>query len=186
MKLTKDLHQAVDWLKQGKILSYPTEAVFGLGCDPFNEQALQNLLTLKNRDPAKGLIVIAHNFDLLKPFIDLQKLNANLINKIQQKQPTPTTWIVPCADISSLITGNFNSVAVRICLNNAVADLCENFGRAIISTSANLSGNDPCKDAKAVAKQLKNSSILIFDKETNGFDKPSIIKDLISDQIFRL
>lgn len=137
-----DLAAAAQIISDGGVLAYPTEAVFGLGCDPGNPQALQRLLDIKARDPAKGLILIAANMAQLAPWI--QPLEPKQLDRIGDSWPGPVTWILPASpNAPSALTGGRATIAARVSAHPPVVELCLAANTAIVSTSANLSGASP-------------------------------------------
>jgi L-threonylcarbamoyladenylate synthase len=87
------LRQAVRCLQRGGLVAYPTEAVWGLGCDPLRLETVRWLLALKQRPMAKGLILIAAHFSDLEPF--LEPLHQGLYNRVMESWPGPVTWLLP-------------------------------------------------------------------------------------------
>ncbi|MCK5897112.1 MAG: Sua5/YciO/YrdC/YwlC family protein, partial [Cocleimonas sp.] len=130
MLLTSSPNELVKPLQQGGVIAYPTEAVFGLGCDPENETAVMRLLCLKQRAVDKGLILIASDFSHVAPF--LLPLNDQQKNYTQASE---TTWIFPAKKTAPRwITGQFDSIAVRITQHLPIKQLCHSFGSALVST----------------------------------------------------
>ncbi len=174
----ENLNQVVKALNMGKVISYPTEGVFGVGCDPDNEQALLKLLDVKKRPKEKGLILIAASIQQLLPYIDLDKLTEEQVNRIKQSWPGPVTWIVPVkASTLPLVTGQFNSIAVRVTDHSQVKAICNAFGKPITSTSANLSGFPPCRNVAEVEAQLGHSGVVIFQGQVGDRTQPTEIRD---------
>ncbi len=168
-------------LQQGGVIAYPTEAVFGLGCDPLNETAVMRLLALKQRSIDKGLILIASDFSQVADFL-------LPLNKQQKKytQASETTWIFPAKkNAPKWITGKFDSIAIRITRHLAVKQLCQSFGSALISTSANLSGLEPTKTAQEVIEQFNQLLDGVLDNKVGQLSKPTEIRDSISGEIIR-
>ena len=91
-----DAEAAARWLQDGGVIAYPTEAVWGLGCDPFDVMALERLLAIKQRTPDKGLIVIAADIEQLRPLLDLDALPAERLAEVTASWPGPNTWLMPC------------------------------------------------------------------------------------------
>jgi len=175
---------AVDVLKQGGIIAYPTEAVFGLGCLADNTQAIRQLLQLKQRPIDKGLILLAADFSQFEPYIST--LNQSILDKLKSTWPGPTTWIVPAASQTSpLIRGQFNSVAIRISAHPIVKALCQQCDKAIISTSANITGQTMTYSVKEVRLQFKDQLDYILDAPLGENKQPSRIIDALTDQIIR-
>ncbi|CAL4323374.1 Sua5/YciO/YrdC/YwlC family protein [Buchnera aphidicola] len=132
---------ALNILKKNRIFAYPTESVFGLGCNPDNEQVLVDLLLLKKRSINKGLILIASNYKQLLPYININLLSQKQKKKILSLWPGFITFLIPCStNISRLITGGSKFVAVRVTEHPVVRKICNIFGKPIVSTSANISG----------------------------------------------
>lgn len=180
-----NVSQIVDKLRQEQVVAYPTEAVFGLGCNPMSESAVEKLLILKNRPKEKGLILIAPSLDYLLPFIDAQKLNTDQYACLQGEYDHPVTWVVPTKlTTPEWLTGQFTSIAVRICRHPAVAQLCEQAGFALTSTSANLSGLPPCRTAQEVRSQF-GENFPVLDENVGQAQNPSEIRDLLTGQLFR-
>lgn len=175
----------VEKLKQHQVVAYPTEAVFGLGCNPLSESAVRNLLFLKQRSVEKGLIVIAPSLDYLRPFIDERALNTHHWELLQERYDRPTTWVVPAkSSVPRFLTGKFNTLAVRISDHPAVRLLCNQTGFALTSTSANLSGREPCHTTAEVQAQF-GVNFPVLDMPVGQAKKPSRILDLITGQQFR-
>lgn len=182
MKLSSTPKDFITTLKQGGVIAYPTEAVFGLGCDPLNETAVHRLLALKQRHIEKGLILIASDFSQVAPFL-------LPLNEQQQAYtlPSETTWIFPAnATAPKWISGKFDSIAIRITQHEPIKHLCEEFGSAIISTSANLSGQEPALTTTEVVSQFDQLLDGILDASVGSLGKPTQIKDSLTGQIIRI
>lgn len=175
----------VDALRAEQVIAYPTESVFGLGCNPYSEKAVKRLLQLKQRPIEKGLIVIAHHLELLKPFIDEQQLTEKHWQKITALYDRPISWVVPSkADTPLWLTGKFQSLAIRLCRHPAVAQLCQQTQFALTSTSANLSGQPPCRTAQQVRLQFGNN-FPVLAHQVGLAQNPSEIRDIFTDTIIR-
>lgn len=169
------LRRAVQTLEAGGIIAYPTEAVFGVGCDPWDDDALIDLLTIKQRPWHKGLILIAADFNQLQDFI--QPLAAETLKQVQQSWPGPVTWLLPVREeVSPLLTGEHDTIAVRVSAHPLVRELCEAFGGAIVSTSANIAGLRPAKNVHQVRWQLPEVDY-VLPGALGGATKPSEIRD---------
>lgn len=183
-----NLSTAISALRSQNVIAYPTESVFGLGCDPDCDSAIQKILDLKQRPAHKGLILIAANIEQLKSYADFSSLTETQLHAIQKTWPGPFTWIVPVQKtLSSLISGDFDSVAVRVSAHPVVQQLCAEFGKPIISTSANLSGLEACVTATEVKQMFFGNTLLteIIEADVSGLDNPSQIHDAITGKRFR-
>ena len=175
---------AADVLELGGVIAYPTESVFGLGCDPQNEDAIYRLLSIKNRSPAKGLILIAASLDQLKPYI--APLSNELLLKVQQTWPGPTTWLLPANPLApQVLKGCHPLQAVRVSRHPLVRDLCNQFGGPIVSTSANKSNRPPAKTTIQVQLQFGKDLDYILPGKTSGQKKPCEIKNALNNRIIR-
>lgn len=175
--------QAVAALAAGKVIAYPTEAVWGLGCDPFNHAAVMELLELKQRSPDKGLILVAghmQQFDfLLDPLSDAQR------KRLQASWPGPTTWLVPhCQHVPQWVSGRYDTVALRVSDHPLVRELCNNFGGPLVSTSANPQGLQPARNSLRVRSYF-GRHVKIVPGSLGTRKNPSEIRDLASGRIVR-
>lgn len=183
-----DLKSALIALNNQGVIAYPTESVFGLGCDPDCDIAIQKILDLKQRPANKGLILIAENIKQLKPYADFSALSKEQLTLITQSWPGNVTWIVPRQKhLSSLISGDFDSVAVRVSNHSYVKQLCAEFGKPIISTSANLSGKAACVNALQVNAMFVNNPLIeaVIDIPVLGNPNPSKIFNALSGEQLR-
>tara|TARA_Y100000768_G_scaffold26611_1_gene17921 strand:- start:881 stop:1414 length:534 start_codon:yes stop_codon:yes gene_type:complete len=172
--------QSSQWLKLGEIIAYPTEGVWGLGCDPCNEIAIKKLLDIKGRSYEKGLILVGSNFEQFTEFshVNLYK------EKLMSKWPGPHTWLVPAKDIlSSLIKGENTKVALRLSNHKVVCQICDSFGGAVVSTSANKEGMPTLISTKEIKDVFPE--VRIVEGELGGYNKPSTIQDVETDKVIR-
>jgi L-threonylcarbamoyladenylate synthase len=175
---------AARYIRQGGVIAYPTEAVYGLGCDPLNGATVARLLTLKQRSPHKGLIIIAADLSQIEPFI--LPLTADQRSRLQHTWPGPATWLVPAKpDIPRWIVGHHDRVAVRVTAHPMASALCKAVGHAIISTSANVSQQTPAKSPLTVRRYFDDRLDYILSGPLGPLNKPTPITDLISGQSIR-
>ncbi|PHM31010.1 L-threonylcarbamoyladenylate synthase type 1 TsaC [Xenorhabdus innexi] len=172
-------------LKEEKVIAYPTEAVFGLGCDPDSEKAVNELLLLKNRPKEKGLILIADDYERLCPYIDDRQLGNEQKKTIFSFWPGPVTWVIPAKSITpKWLTGKFSTLAVRVTDHPLVRELCTLYGKPLVSTSANLSGLEPCRSSEEVRRQFGND-FPVLEGEVGGRKNPSEIRDALTGKLYR-
>lgn len=171
-------------VQAGGVVAYPTEAVYGLGCDPRNESAVRRLLAIKRRPMHKGLILIAADFAQLTPF--LQTLSPADQARLAATWPGPYTWLIPARkDAPRWLRGRHDTLAVRVTAHPLAAALCRACGHALVSTSANFSGWRPARSALAVRRQLGRSIDGLLPGPTGGAAKPTEIRDLRNNQLVR-
>ncbi|MEA3274575.1 MAG: L-threonylcarbamoyladenylate synthase [Pseudomonadota bacterium] len=160
----------------GGILAYPTEAVYGLGCDPWNGEAVRRLLAVKRRAEHKGLILIAAEFAQLAPF--LAPLDTVRMKAVLATWPGPVTWLLPArAQTPRWLTGRHETLAVRVTPHPLAAALCDAVGGALVSTSANLSDRPAARTAFKVRKALGKEVDYILVGTCGGRASPSTILD---------
>ncbi len=173
------------YLRLGGVIAYPTESIFGLGCDPQNRQAVHRILRIKQRPQHKGLILLAHDFSVIQPYI--APLTTDQISKMETSwQGTkPHTWLVPSAkNCPKWLTGKHMTIAVRITSHPYSKQLCKQLNMALVSTSANKSGHQPAKNTRQCYK-LFSRQVRILNGKTAGLKKPSTIQNLVTGRIIR-
>jgi L-threonylcarbamoyladenylate synthase len=171
-------NEAATTLHRGAVIAYPTEAVWGLGCDPFDESAVTRLLAIKQRPVEKGLILIAGSLDQIDGLLDWQALSPPRREAVLATWPGPNTWIVPTtARVPRWITGAHDGVAVRITAHPTVVALCGAFGGPLVSTSANLSGEPPVHARGELDPRLLARVDGVTEGETGGLASPTTIRD---------
>ncbi|WP_201528426.1 L-threonylcarbamoyladenylate synthase [Psychrobacter frigidicola] len=211
---TTSITQAARWLNSGQLLAYPTESVWGIGCDPFNETAVQQLLSIKQRPIDKGMIVVTDSPDRIAPLLD--KLSAEqrqIVLDSWQLSPNSNTrqartWLLPLCtslpeqlemSIPAWITGAHNSVAVRVIAHPLIQQLCAKVVSTlnpygfVVSTSCNPSGQPPALSLFQAQAYFKNDGatdnssehVTYLQGDTLGYELPSQIGDALTGQIVR-
>ena len=171
-------------LRAGGVIAYPTEAVYGLGCDPMDAAAVMRILELKKRPWQKGLILIASDQQQLLPFI--QPPSPELQAQLNQTWPGPVTWLLPARpEVPHWLRGEHHSIAVRVTAHPGTRALCEQFGGAIVSTSANPASAEPARSPLKVRQYFGDGLGLILHGQLGGRAKPSEIRDASSGRVVR-
>jgi L-threonylcarbamoyladenylate synthase len=166
------------------VIAYPTETVFGLGCDPFNAMAVLQLLDLKQRNIEQGLILIASDFAQLEPL--LLPLSVTVRNRILNPCPDPVTWTLPCLpETPAWLRGSHRSLAVRLTSHPLAHTLCEAWGGPLVSTSANRHGKPPATSALGVRLAFDSELDYILHGKVTGTGKPSEIRDGVTGRVLR-
>ncbi|BCE03228.1 L-threonylcarbamoyladenylate synthase [Marinicellulosiphila megalodicopiae] len=171
-------------IKQGAVFAYPTETVWGLGCSPFNYDAVMRILDIKQRNVDKGLILLVGQWEQLGQLFE--QLPAQ--DKMRLNHPTlePTTYLIDHHDlIPSWITGVFDTVAVRRSSNAWIKQVCAQLGHPIVSTSANVSGQDTVRNKFVATKQFYNQVDFIAPGDIQGNTSPSQIIHLATQKRIR-
>lgn len=174
--------RAAEVLLGGGIIAYPTEGVFGLGCLPDDLAAVQRLLQLKQRDPGKGLILIASNIEQLAGLVSLPARQA-----LPPPDPDhPVTWIVPAGnDVHPLVRGKHAGIAVRLTSSPVAAAICDAVDAALVSTSANLSGKPTARNRFVLRRQFGRRVDYIVPGDCGPAKGASEIRDLTTGKVLR-
>lgn len=184
MRISSQPEDAITVLQTGGIIAYPTEAVFGLGCNPANEAALTRLLALKQRPAHKGLILIAAQLEQLSTYIP--ELSAEILARILPTWPGPITWLLPVhAEVSPLLRGEHQTLAVRLSAHPVCQALCQQFGSPIVSTSANLATQTPARDLSTLNQYFADQIDLALDLPLGQQQNPSEIRNALTGQLIR-
>lgn len=167
--------------RAGGVFAYPTEAVFGLGCDPRQSAAIEKILNLKGRPQHKGLILLAADYSQLLPYVDDQAIPQDKRFAVFSHWPGPVTLLLPArADCPALLRGEHQTIAARVTAFAPARALCKQLGSAIVSTSANRAGEPALMTAAAVAAEFGSAIDYIVTGETGGAAAPSRIIDPLS------
>lgn len=179
------LNQAVAVLRSGGVIAYPTEAVWGFGCDPDNEDAVQRILDIKQRPREKGLLLVAADLQQIHSLID--DLAAEKRALLEESWPGHVTWLIPDPydRYPKWIKGEHASIAIRVSAHPLVHDLCVEFGKPIVSTSANRASEPEIKSRSKVEQQFMDSIDYILEGDLGDADSPSSIRDLETGKIIR-
>lgn len=179
------IKQACEDLRQGKVIAYPTEAVWGLGCDPFQQAAVEKILAIKKRPVEKGLLLVAGDMDQIQALT--ARLDAEQLATLRASWPGPVTWLIPDPDnlYPAWIKGQHSSVAIRVSAHPLVQSLCAEFGGPVVSTSANEAGEPEIRSRLRLIEQFAGSIDCVVDGELGGARSPSTIKDLSSGKTLR-
>ncbi len=163
-------------VRAGGVVACPTEAVFGLSCDPTNAKAVARVLALKHRPADRGLILIAADFSQLERFC--APLDEARQREVRATWPGPHTWLFPAsAACPPQVRGAHPTVAVRVTAHPIAAQLCRLSGTALVSTSATLRGPPPARTAPQVAAIFGNTRDAIIEGDTSGNKSVTPIKN---------
>ena len=173
-----NIASSVALLIRGGVLAYPTEAVWGLGCIPFDGEAVHRLLAIKRRPVEKGLILVAADVAQFDSVVDWSTLDPARLAPVEASWPGPATWVLPAsAATPAWIRGAHAGVAVRVSAHPVVAALCRRLGGPLVSTSANLAGAPPAFERTALSPALQALVDGVCAGETGGMAAPTPIRD---------
>lgn len=179
------LNDIAHQLHAGAVIAYPTEAVWGLGCDPYNQKAVEQILQLKQRPVEKGLILVAGDFSQLD-FL-LSDLSDQELETLHKYWPGPYTFLIPDPQnkIPKWVKGDHPTVAVRISKHPLIKKVSECFKGPIVSTSANPAGLEPARDESEVKGYFDTEVVTIISGEIGEQAQPSQIRDLRTGALLR-
>lgn len=178
------LHRYAALLDDGGVIAYPTEAVYGLGCDPRCYAAVVRLLELKGRSARKGLILIAPEPGWLAEY--MAPIRQEMAERMTASWPGPVTWVVPAAArVPAWLTGGRGTIALRVTAHPLASALCRAFGGALVSTSANRAGGSPARTALRTRLLFGPHLDAIVPGKTGELDRPTRIIDARSGAILR-
>lgn len=173
-------------LRQGAVLVYPTEAVWGIGCDPGNAAAVERLLRIKKRPVAKGMIVVCDDLARVADWVDMDALDAPRREVVLASWPGPHTWTLPATPRAPrMLCGEHDTLAVRVSGHPVVVAICAAFGGAVVSTSANFAGEPPAFDEAGLDPHLLAEVDALVPGATGGLVAPTPIRDARTGGILR-
>jgi L-threonylcarbamoyladenylate synthase len=178
------IDRAARIIATGGVVAYPTEAVYGVGCLPLLEDALERIIAIKRRDARKGLIVVAASLAQLEPLAELP--GGAIGAEMRSLWPGAVTWVVPArAGLPGLLTGGRPTIAVRVSAHPVVRALCLRAGSAVVSTSANASGRRPARSALAARRALGRQVDYVLAGPLGESRRPTEIRDAADGRILR-
>lgn len=155
MTREEDIKNAVEVLKQGGVILYPTDTVWGIGCDATNAEAVAKVYRIKKRDDSKALICLVDSDARLQRYVRNMPAIAWDLLDVADK---PTTVILDGAvNLAPNLIAEDGSIALRITSEPFSKELCYRFQKALVSTSANISGEPPAQNYKDISEELLNS-----------------------------
>ena len=176
------IRHAAHIIRHGGIIAYPTDTIYGLGCNPFDIEAVERINTIKQRPANKQFILLVAHIDQIRSLVILDSDQESLISQ----STGPTSWIAKASQHAPCwLTDKDNSLTFRISKNETVEKLCSALGHAVISTSANTSGKKPAKNVLEIHRYFHNTidKILASNKKLTG--RPSRIIRLYDNHIIR-
>ncbi|HUD43295.1 MAG TPA: Sua5/YciO/YrdC/YwlC family protein [Dokdonella sp.] len=180
------LEPALTALRAGGVVAYPTEAVYGLGCDPRDAAACARLFALKQRPLTQGVLLIGADLDQVFAYVDLAAVPDAALARARATWPGPYTWVFPAGPAApAWIRGAHAGIAVRVTAHPIAADLCRRFGAALVSTSANRHGQPPARSAAEVRAAFGTGLDAVVDGPLGGLGQPTEIRDVLSGAVLR-
>lgn len=178
------IERAAHAARAGGVIAYPTEGVWGLGCDPFDAGAVRRLLALKRREEHKGLILVAGEVAQVMAYLRL--LDGVRRGEVLASWPGPVTWVVPAPpEIPVWVRGRHPGVALRVSDHPQLRALCRAFGGPLVSTSANPAGRPAALTELRVRQYFRAQLDCILPGELGARGRPSEIRDALHGRVLR-
>jgi len=178
------IEEGAGCLHDGGVIAYPTEAVYGLGCDPGNESAVRTILELKSRPASAGLVLIADQPERFAPYI--RPVDEAHWEPALASWPGPVTWLFPRAPgVPDWLAGSHPTIALRVTAHEGCRALCRAFGGPVVSTSANPRGEEPARTTDDVERYFSAELCGILAGELGEQNQPSEIRDLLTGKVIR-
>lgn len=179
------LQQIAIHITRGALIAYPTDTIWGFGCNPESINAIHRLQKLKQRSAGKGLILLSPRLVYLQPFIE-KSIFSMLPRQNLQPVDRPVTWIIKASENCPVwLTGNSKTIAIRICNTQPVKILCNSMQSALVSTSANISGCNTARNSFRVHSLFQDKVDFIIEGFNTGSTTASEIRDLETGKILR-
>ncbi|MBL6654807.1 MAG: threonylcarbamoyl-AMP synthase [Flavobacteriaceae bacterium] len=172
--MNNEITNAVDVLKSSGVILYPTDTIWGIGCDACCDTAVKKIYEVKRRDHSKPLICLASSFEMVDEYVEI--LNLKKLKSISKRSPTTFIFNNP-VKISKYVSNN-NSIGFRVPNDNFCLELLNKFGRPIVSTSANISGIDIPLEFNQISSEIKSKVdyIVNYGKDKKSYTASTILK----------
>lgn len=182
-----NISEIVEALKQGKVIVYPTETCYGLGCDATNAEAIKKLFAIKQRQENKSVLVLVSGTGMIKQYVEWSPTLEELARKYW---PGPLTVVAKTksngAQLPSGVVGVDNTIAFRITDHHFAYDLVKALGRPLVSTSANISAHESPYDMESVMTMFGKAELqpdIVIDSGSLPHHSPSTIVRVVDEKI---
>ena len=183
-KFSLDTNSSIEWLEAGKILVHPTESIWGLGCDAFNENAVDLIFKIKKRNKNKSFILLIKSLESFQKYLE----NIKEIDKkyLSQFWPGPYTFLIRYNDkLPAHLKNNTGKIALRVSNHLPIKRLFNTYNGYIVSTSANISGKNNLDDPNEIINFFEYDEMAYYDEILGENITPSKIIDLESRTVIR-
>lgn len=180
-----EIEKSLSVLKSGKILIYPTDTVWGIGCDATSEKAVAKIFKIKQRQESKSLIILVSSVKMLKNYI--KSIPSEVLDLLKNiKKPTSIIYSNPVGLAKNVIADD-NTIAIRIPKNEFCVQLIEQFGKPIVSTSANISEEPAPKSYSEISTSILDTVDYIVNLQRQAINEnPSQLIKVNPDGSFKI
>lgn len=186
MTFEEDIKNAVEVLKRGGVILYPTDTIWGIGCDATNAKAVERIYEIKQRADSKALIVLLGNSNDLYRYVDEVP---DVAMELLEVSVRPTTIIYDRGiNLAKNVTAEDGSIAIRVSSDRFCRQLCRALRRPLVSTSANISGQASPPTFKKISPEIINAVDYVVEHRRNDstIASPSIIIKISNDSTFKI
>ncbi len=173
-----DLKKAVEVLRQGGVILYPTDTVWGLGCDATNPEAVKRIFNIKQREDVKSMLILIENPNMLNSYVrEVPEVAWQLIEVTDK----PLTIIYPGAkNLASNLIASDGSIGIRVTTETFTEHLIQRFRRPIVSTSANISGKPTPQCFDEIGEEIQSAVdyVVQYRQDDRSKNSPSSILKL--------
>ena len=173
--MNNEVINAVNVLKFEGTVLYPTDTIWGIGCDALSDIAVKKIFKIKKREYSKSLICLASSFKMIQEYVSIKDVDK--LENLSNEEPTTFIFDNP-SKISKYVTGNINSIAFRVPNNDFCIDMISSLKRPIVSSSANISGEKLPLNFSEVSSKIKNNVdyVVKHEKNKNSYSSSRILK----------
>ncbi len=180
-----DFKEIINILNDDKLIVYPTDTIWGIGCDATSNKAVEKIYKLKKREENKSLIILVSSINMLKKYVFVSQKAIEIIEKLTK--PTTVIYNNPKGISEKIINKSDNSIAIRIVKDNFCKKLIEEFGKPIVSTSANISGKYAPKCFSEIETEILKGVDYVVNSQTDEIrTKSSTILKIENDKVLIL
>ena len=186
MDIEEDLKKSLQILREGGVILYPTDTIWGLGCDATDSAAVEKIFSIKSRSDSKSLIILVDGLTMLERYTDeIPEIAYELVSA----SDAPLTVIYPSGkNLAPAVCSNDGSVAIRICKEKFCSELLKRFRKPLVSTSANISGDPPPQVFGEINKKIVESAGYAVEYRRDDIKKrsPSSIIKIEKNGVFKI
>lgn len=183
-KISLNLDSSIEWLNSGKTLIHPTESIWGIGCDAFNKDAVENIFKLKKRHKNKSFILLVESLDAIEKY--LHKINIDDQNYLMKYWPGAYTFLIKYNNkLPTHLHNETGKIAIRVSNHLPINTLIKAFSGFMVSTSANISGEKNINNPIDIINFFECEELAYYDESLGKNTSPSKIIDLETKAIIR-
>ena len=183
---TDSIEQAASVIADGGVIVCPSEGVYGISCSVLNEAAVKRIIAIKHRSSTKGLIIVDSSLEYLKEYLDTSRVDDRAMALMDGMWPGPHTFVVPVIDeFRNAAVRDDLTAGVRISAFRPFAEICLQAKTPIVSTSANISGENPTTDIDSLDPRITDNVDLVLTLPCGGLSASTSIYNTLTHTLIR-